>query len=116
GHQPMANEDSTIFLVFNGEIYNHIELRPLLEGAVIVTPHRATRRQSSIFTKNMGMIASITSGACSHLPSGTYGAIDCSARVTAWGSSPSTTQRLQAGLPLLQKSKPSLSSLALRRD
>src|SRR5215475_2559389 len=31
GHQPMANEDSTIFLVFNGEIYNHAELRPLLE-------------------------------------------------------------------------------------
>lgn len=27
GHQPIANEDSTIWVVFNGEIYNHRELR-----------------------------------------------------------------------------------------
>ena len=32
GHQPMANEDETCWIVFNGEIYNHRELRPLLEG------------------------------------------------------------------------------------
>jgi len=31
GHQPMANEDGTIWIVFNGEIYNHPELRPVLE-------------------------------------------------------------------------------------
>src|SRR5262245_7828111 len=31
GHQPMANEDATVWLVFNGEIYNHPELRPVLE-------------------------------------------------------------------------------------
>jgi asparagine synthase (glutamine-hydrolysing) len=27
GHQPIANEDSTAWIVFNGEIYNHRELR-----------------------------------------------------------------------------------------
>jgi len=27
GHQPMCNEDGTIWLVFNGEIYNHSDLR-----------------------------------------------------------------------------------------
>jgi asparagine synthase (glutamine-hydrolysing) len=27
GHQPIANEDGTAWIVFNGEIYNHLELR-----------------------------------------------------------------------------------------
>jgi len=32
GHQPMTNEDGTIWIVFNGEIYNHEELRSSLEA------------------------------------------------------------------------------------
>jgi asparagine synthase (glutamine-hydrolysing) len=32
GRQPMANEDGTIQVVFNGEIYNHDQLRRELEG------------------------------------------------------------------------------------
>lgn len=31
GHQPMANEDETVWIVFNGEIYNFQSLRPDLE-------------------------------------------------------------------------------------
>lgn len=31
GHQPLANEDETIWIAFNGEVYNYRELRPELE-------------------------------------------------------------------------------------
>jgi asparagine synthase (glutamine-hydrolysing) len=33
GHQPLANEDETVWIVFNGEIYNHAALRRELEAA-----------------------------------------------------------------------------------
>jgi asparagine synthase (glutamine-hydrolysing) len=33
GHQPLANEDETIWVTFHGEIYNHASVRPELEAA-----------------------------------------------------------------------------------
>ncbi|MBI1737754.1 MAG: asparagine synthase (glutamine-hydrolyzing) [Acidobacteria bacterium] len=32
GHQPLSNEDGNIWIAFNGEIYNHPELQPMLEA------------------------------------------------------------------------------------
>lgn len=32
GQQPIGNEDGTLWIVFNGEIFNYIELRPKLEA------------------------------------------------------------------------------------
>jgi asparagine synthase (glutamine-hydrolysing) len=33
GHQPLANEDETVWVTFNGEIYNHASVRAELEAA-----------------------------------------------------------------------------------
>jgi len=43
GHQPMANEDESLWLVYNGEIFNHAGIRPELEKA----GHRYTNRSDS---------------------------------------------------------------------
>ncbi|WP_373650207.1 asparagine synthase (glutamine-hydrolyzing) [Schlesneria sp. DSM 10557] len=32
GHQPMSNEDETVWIAFNGEVYNYRELKPQLEA------------------------------------------------------------------------------------
>jgi asparagine synthase (glutamine-hydrolysing) len=32
GHQPMSNEDGTVWIAYNGEVYNHRELRQELEA------------------------------------------------------------------------------------
>jgi asparagine synthase (glutamine-hydrolysing) len=43
GHQPMANEDQSLWITFNGEIFNHADLRPGLEKA----GHRYTTRSDT---------------------------------------------------------------------
>ncbi|NCT56184.1 MAG: asparagine synthase (glutamine-hydrolyzing) [Legionella sp.] len=44
GRQPMTNEDGTVWVVFNGEIYNHLELRQQLiqKGHRFATDHSDT--------------------------------------------------------------------------
>ena len=39
GHQPMFNEDESIAIVFNGEIYNHDALRLFSKQRDIATAH-----------------------------------------------------------------------------
>ncbi len=33
GHQPMTNEDGSLWIIYNGEVFNHADLRPGLEAA-----------------------------------------------------------------------------------
>ncbi|CAN5300530.1 asparagine synthase (glutamine-hydrolyzing) [soil metagenome] len=67
GHQPMTNEDGTIQVIFNGEIYNHIELRQQLiaKGHRFATDHSDTEVivhgwkewGTNLFNKLNGMFA-----------------------------------------------------------
>ncbi len=43
GHQPMSNEDGTVWIIFNGEIYNHALYRQELEAR----GHRYTNRSDT---------------------------------------------------------------------
>lgn len=65
GHQPMSNEDCSVWVVFNGEIYNHHELRKLLKrphqfkgrSDTEVIVHLFEERGSDVFSLLDGMFA-----------------------------------------------------------
>ena len=66
GAQPMANEDGTVWTVFNGEIYNHRELRCELEARghrfrgrsdTEVLPHLYEEQGAEFVTRLRGMFA-----------------------------------------------------------
>src|ERR1700739_2904758 len=40
GHQPMSDQEETVWVVFNGEIYNFLELKRELEGYGHVFPQK----------------------------------------------------------------------------
>ncbi len=65
GHQPMSNEDGTVHIVFNGEIYNFKELRKELKGEHVfrsqtdteVIIHLYEEIGEAVFSKLSGMFA-----------------------------------------------------------
>ncbi|MGK7873246.1 MAG: asparagine synthase (glutamine-hydrolyzing) [Xenococcaceae cyanobacterium] len=62
GHQPMSNEDGSVWIVFNGEIYNAPELRPELvtKGYRFQTSHSDTECLLHLYEeKGEGMLAQL---------------------------------------------------------
>ena len=92
GHQPMSNEDGSLWIVYNGEIFNHADLRPALEQA----GHRYQTRcdtETILHAYEQYGPDCVSRGfaACSRLRSGTATPGRSSARATAWAKSLSTT-------------------------
>src|SRR6266850_1619768 len=52
GHQPICNENESIWTVLNGEIYNFQSLRRELEARAICSAREAIRKSSFTSTKN----------------------------------------------------------------
>ena len=61
GHQPMANEDGTVWITYNGEVYNHARAARGARGAAGTASARApTPRRSSTSTRRRAPRASST--------------------------------------------------------
>ena len=92
GSQPMTNEDGSLWITYNGEIFNHADLRPELE--------RAGHRYHSRCDTETILHAYEQYGDRVRTPLprhvrlrhlGPETPARCSARVTGWASSPSIT-------------------------
>ena len=94
GQQPVSNEDRTIWVVFNGEIYNYRELRRDLERAATCSARRATPRRSSTSTRTTGArCVDHLRGMFAFAIWDTRQQRSCCWRAIGWASSRSTTRR-----------------------
>ena len=97
GQQPISNEDESLWIVFNGEVFNHPELRLELESPRAPRSRPpATPRSSCTRTRSTARTACPASTASSRSPSGTAGTAPCSWPATGWASAPSSTRRRTA--------------------
>jgi glutamine phosphoribosylpyrophosphate amidotransferase len=87
GQQPLFNEDGSVAVVFNGEIYNFQELVPELEALGHVFHTRSDTEVIVHAWESWGEPACSASAACSPSACGTATARPSSWPATAWASS-----------------------------
>ena len=97
GHQPIANEDETVWVVCNGEIYNYKELRVELEkqGHVFRSQLRHRGNRSSLRGRGIRSLQA----AARHVRDSSLGLLIARVlflRAIAWAKSPFTSARQSA--------------------
>src|SRR5262245_42276364 len=91
GRQPISNEDGSVWIVFNGEIYNYRELRELLLARGHKLRTRTDTETIAHLTKTKVSDASNGCAGCSPSPSGIGASAGSSWRATASAKSPCIT-------------------------
>ena len=77
GHQPMSIENGSLWITFNGEIFNYIELREELENKDTGSPLDPTPKSFCACTWRRAKSAFTTSTVNGHLPSGIRASESC---------------------------------------
>ena len=92
GRQPIANEDDSVHVVFNGEIYNHHAIRAKLAAKHVLRTHADTEVLVHLYEEYGDRLMEHLRGMLPS-PFGTTGAAGCSLPATASASSHCTTGR-----------------------
>jgi len=103
--QPMCNEDGTVWVSFNGEIYNHAEIRTELESIGGIDGRPITRILRLFFMHSRSGESSVfrSSAACLLLPYGMPEPDNFGSSGTESASSHSITASTMEGSPSHQK-------------
>ncbi len=117
GDQPLANEDETVWVVFNGEIYNFADVRAELEALRSPLPHANRHRESSsTATRSGAPTASSGSAACLPSRCGTLVRSDCCWSAIGSASSRSSTRRSPTASSSAPRSSRSSRTRTVPRD
>ena len=93
GHQPMANEDETVWIAYNGEIFNHAEHRAAARGARPRVPNTLRHRSDRASLRGARYVVPAPScAACSDSRSGTRSGNRCCSRAIGAASSRCSTR------------------------
>jgi asparagine synthase (glutamine-hydrolysing) len=87
GHQPLSNETGSVWITYNGEIYNHADVRAQLEARGTDIERTRIRKRSFTPTSNGATHACTGSAACSRSRSGMLRRAGCCSFETVSASS-----------------------------